>query len=173
MKTKVKCFNVFALLFILCIAVSSCGAKVTADISAYGDTPIKIIGLAEEEFTVTPNELAKLECVSISASGKTEKAGSVNSVGPLLDTFVTEYGKKLTDFKTVRFLASDQYQVSFSGDKLTDYTIVMSLASEKDPLPENMRPMRLLIPEADSNNWIYAVIQIEFVPDENSLAFMK
>lgn len=143
---------------------SGCHDKVQADISSYGDTPIKIIGLTEEDFTVTPNELAELKCVKMSASGKTEKSGHVNSVGPLIDTFVAKYDKKLTDFKKIKFLAKDSYQVSFSGDSLTDYTITMSVANGKDPLPESMQPMRLLIPEAESSNWVYGVIQIEFVP---------
>ncbi len=155
-----KLAPLFFIAFLLC----ACGntAAVKADISAYGDTPITIAGLREEEFTITPNELAGLECVRMSASGKTAKAGDVSAVGPLLDTFLAQYDRKPADFEIIRFIASDQYVVELAGEYLTDYKVVLSLCDGKDPLPEGMRPMRLFIPGAESYMWEYAVIRIEF-----------
>jgi hypothetical protein len=134
-----------------------------ADISAYGDTPIEIAGLADGEFTVTPNELAALPCVSRSATGETAKAGTVRAVGPLLDTFLAEYGKKTSDFNRIRFIASDAYRVVLRDEYLTDYEVVLSVANGKNPLPESERPLRILIPEAESSMWEYACVRIEFV----------
>lgn len=157
-------------LLIICLICFGCSNKcaVQADISTYGNTEIKIIGLTEEEFTITPNELAEMECVSKSATGKTEKSGHVNSVGPLFEAFVAKYDKKLTDFEKVKFIAKDNYQVLFCGDSLTDYKAVLSVANGKEPLSESMQPMRLFIPGTDSSNWVYGVIQIEFTPVKNT-----
>jgi hypothetical protein len=141
---------------------AGCGGG-RADISAYGDAPIEIAGLTDEEFTVTPNELAELPCVTRSATGATAKAGTVKAVGPLLDTFLEKYGKKASDFDRVRFIAADAYRVVLRDEYLTDYEVVLSVAEGGDPLPESERPLRVLIPEAESSMWEYACVRIEFV----------
>ena len=148
-----------ALLLVLCCA---CGGSKSADISAYGDVPITVSGLTEEEFTITANELSQLECVSRTATGATAKAGTVNAVGPLLDTFLEQYGCKAADFYKIRFLCADNYKVVLRGEYLTDYEVVMAVSSGTQPLDEGLQPMRLLIPEAESNMWAYSVIRIEF-----------
>ena len=152
-------------LLLACFLFSSCSnvVKVKADISAYGDTPITISGLSDRDFTVTPNTLAKMECVQMSGSGKTEKAGTVTAVGPLLETFLAQYGKSRSDFSKVRFYASDKYKITLKDEYLTQYQIVLSIAKGNDPLPEAQQPLRLFIPKAESSNWIYAVTRIEFI----------
>lgn len=150
-----------AFLFLCIFLLTACGSK-GADISAYGDTPITISGLTEEEFTVTANELAQLECVSRTATGATAKAGTVNAYGPLLDTFLAQYGCQASDFYKIRFLCADNYKAVLRGDYLTDYEVVMAISYGNEPLPESCQPMRLLIPEAESNLWAYSVIRIEF-----------
>lgn len=158
---RVAAFGLALLLTLLC----GCGGKVAvqADLSDYGDSPITIRGLKDEDFTVTPNELAKLDCVERTATGATAKAGTVNAVGPLLNTFLAQYGMKMSDFKKIRFLCSDGYRSVLRDEYLTDYEVVLELAEGKDPLPEAQQPLRILIPEAESSYWAYAVTTIEFV----------
>jgi len=151
----------FCLCFLLA-ALCSCGAK-QADISAYENEEISIIGLLEHEFAITPGELIALDCVTRSATGATEKAGTVNATGPLLDTFLAQYGYKASDFNRIRFIASDGYRTVLRGEYLTDYEVVMSVSSGPEPLADGLRPMRLLIPEAESGMWVHSVIRIEFV----------
>lgn len=148
-------------LFLLLCVLCACGSK-KADISAYGDTPITISGLADEDFTITPNELAQLECVHMSGTGKTAKSGSVSAVGPTLDTFLAQYGKTRADFTKVRFTASDKYVVALTGKHLSDWDIVLSVASGNNPLPDGEQPLRIFIPKAESSYWVYAVVKIEF-----------
>ena len=155
-----KCRRRFLPLLLLLLCLTACGGK--ADLSAYGDTPITVSGLLEEDFTVTPNELAALECVSRTATGATAKAGTVKAYGPLLDTFLAQYGCRASDFYKIRFLCADDYKVVLRDEYLTDYEIVLAVAYQDGPLPENMRPLRLLIPEAESSKWAYAVTRIEF-----------
>jgi hypothetical protein len=165
-RTALLAARILALL-VLAVAISGgCGdgqTEVKADMSAYGDAPIEISGLTETDFTVTPNELATLACVSRSATGATAKAGTVRAVGPLLDTFLAEYGKKMSDFNRIRFIASDEYRVVLRDEYLTDYEVVLSVASGGEPLPGSEQPLRILIPEAESNMWEYACVRIEFV----------
>ena len=59
----------------LIILLSACGDK-SPDISAYQDTPIRVTGLTEEDFDITPAELIKLDCVSESDTGSSEKSGN-------------------------------------------------------------------------------------------------
>jgi DMSO/TMAO reductase YedYZ molybdopterin-dependent catalytic subunit len=136
------------------------------DISEYGNTPIEISGLLDEDFTVTPNELAKLKLDTSTATGATEKAGTVSGVGPTLITFLEQYGKTPADFKYIRFIAADEYRITLAGNKHTDDVVLFAIAGNSKPLPESERPMRLIIPTAESNQWIYSVIRIEFVPNE-------
>ena len=158
-----KRYGIFLIVAVsMCFLLASCGSA-KADISEYADTPITIAGLTDEEFTVTPAELAALECVSRTAAGKTAKAGTVNATGPLLDTFLEQYGKRTSDFERIRFIASDFYRVVLKDEYLTEYEIVLAVSNGNAPLIEEHRPLRILIPDADSSMWEYAVVRIEFV----------
>ncbi|MDR1206563.1 MAG: molybdopterin-dependent oxidoreductase [Peptococcaceae bacterium] len=152
---------------ILCAAVwlpAGCGSAsgLDAAIADYADAQITVAGLTETEFTISPSELAELDCVSSSASGQTAKAGTVSAAGPTLETFLEQYGKTQTDFALARFIASDGYRVTLHIQSLEKYEIILSVASGDKPLPESERPLRLLIPGAESSQWIYAVERIEF-----------
>ena len=146
---------------LLMLSLSACGEK-EADISEYANYPIEVSGLTDEDFTVTPQELSELECVSRTATGATEKAGTVSVRGPLLNTFLAQYGKTAADFYKIRFLCADGYKTVLKDDLLTDYEVVLAVQNSNGPLQESLRPMRLLIPEAESSTWAYSVIRIEF-----------
>lgn len=149
-----------ALLLCLILLFTACAKQ--ADISNYAQTEIEISGLTDEDFTVTPEELSKLDCVERTATGRSEKAGTVAARGPLLDTFLAQYGCKAADFYKIRFLCADGYKIVLKGEYLTDYEIVLAVSCGAEPLPEAQRPLRILIPEAESSKWAYSVIRIEF-----------
>jgi len=150
-------------LIALALTLTSCGTStLKVDISAYGDAPITIAGLTDEEFTITPDELAKLPLTELSASGDTAKAGTVKGTGVLLSTFVEQYGKAQTDFALVRFIASDAYRVTLHTQSLEKYEILLAVANSNGALAKSEQPLRLVIPGAESNQWIYAVERIEF-----------
>lgn len=153
--------NLICLLLLVCVSglFTACGK---ADISAYGNEEITISGLKDSDFTVTPEELAEMKCVKRSDTGRSEKAGTVTAYGPLLSSFVEQYGYEMTDFSKVRFICKDKYKTVLQDEYLTDYETVLSVASGSDPLAEAERPLRILIPEADSYRWAYSVVRIEF-----------
>ena len=143
----------------LAILLSACGKSV---IEEYAAAEIVISGLTDSEFVITPRELLAMETVSRTATGETQKAGTVGAEGPLLETFLAEYGCKPTDFAKIRFIAYDEYKTTLRNEYLTDFEVIMAVSSGDKPLAEVNRPLRLLIPGAESHMWIYGVVRIEF-----------
>lgn len=147
----------------LALALGGCGkADTDAAISEYADAEIVISGLADREFAVTPGELAKLDVVSATGVGQSAKAGTVRGAGPTLETFLAQYGRSPDEFALARFIASDGYRVTLHEKSLAESEIIMAITSGGGALPQSERPMRLIIPGAESNRWIYAVERIEF-----------
>lgn len=138
----------------------------TADISAYAKEPIVIVGLEEEEFTVTPEELKDLTCVSKKAITGQSKGNSDEAMGPLLNTFLKKYGKKQENFEKIIFSGKDQYKVTLKQEMLQKYDVILSLARGKEPLGEEQAPLRIYLPGADSAYWARMVGRIEFVKTE-------
>ena len=158
MKRWISIIAAIAMLF----ALVSCAKKV--ELGDYADTPIEIVGLLDEDFTITPRELAQLKCDNATAKGASAKAGTVSGVGPSLATFLAQYGKSPADFEFIRFTASDAYTQRFSGRAQADSTFILAISNGSKPLPNSEAPMRLIIPAAESNQWVYAVVRIEFTP---------
>lgn len=149
---------------LLCIlSLAACGK---ADISAYSDQQILITGLLEEDFYITPGELAELKCVSATAQGKTEKAGTVKGYGPTLETFLAQYGVTLDELKSVKFFAADGYTVTLGRVTWEKHDIILSIANGKEPLDEQHRPLRLVIPGGESGTWTYLIQEIQFTYKE-------
>lgn len=144
------------LLLVLCLAGCS------ADISAYADSQILVTGLLEEDFYITPGELAAMECVEATAVGQTAKAGTVQAYGPTLETFLAQHGKTMDAFKSVRFTASDDYVVTIGKVSWDKYDVILSISQGSKALPDYQQPLRIVIPGGDSGNWIRCVTTIEF-----------
>lgn len=153
-----------ALTLTLILALSGCSNG--PDLSGYEDVPILIKGLEAQEFEITPGELLEMECVSGEDTGGSVKAGTVTGYGPDLDSFLSEYGRKRSDFSKIRFLAKDGYKKTVWGEMLENSEIVLSVANGNEPLRESETPMRLLIPGAESSYWVYGVVEIDFVEHE-------
>lgn len=151
-----------AALAVLLVCLTGC----KADISAYETSPIQIIGLTEESFSVTPKELMDMECVSATAQGNSDKAGTVNAYGPTMETFVSSHGRSLDDFRYIRFSASDGYDVTVNRLVWDSYDIILSVSNGTKPLEERQRPLRVVIPGYDSGKWVRLVTQIEFSAKE-------
>ncbi|MDR2360924.1 MAG: hypothetical protein LBD85_06580 [Oscillospiraceae bacterium] len=143
-------------LTIFLLTLTNCRPKI--DLTGYADTPITVSGLTAEEFTVMPKDLAGLELVTQSAVGASAKAGTVKATGPTLKTFIVNYGKAPEDFKLVRFIAKDEYRVTLHENSIQNRDVILSVY----PLSEQEQPLRLLIPQAESGQWIYGITRIEF-----------
>lgn len=147
-----------AALLLLALCLAGCAA----DISAYENDQILVTGLLEEDFYITPGELAALECVEATAVGQTAKAGTVQAYGPTLETFLAQYGKTVEEFKSIRFTASDDYVVTIGKASWDKYDVILSIAQGAKALPDYQQPLRIVIPGGESGNWIRSVIKMEF-----------
>ena len=153
----VACIVVVAVVFLRI----QCGPAILfADISAYADEEILITGLLDEDFTITPFELTELDLVRDTAVGTSDKAGTVQAIGPTLETFVEAYGKDLDDFEKVKFIAEDDYTTSLVES--LDEEIILSVANGRESLEDYQQPLRVVIPGVDSGTWVRMVIEIEF-----------
>lgn len=157
------------ILFLLALIIFvGCGGGADADISAYGADPIIISGLKDSDFIITPDEINALESVTRNASGITAIAGTMTAEirGPLLETFLQEYGFEPSDFDIIRFFARDDYRIALRSAQLMDYEIILGVSAGSEPLIEMHQPLRLILPGSESHLWIHAVNRIEFVLEE-------
>jgi len=139
--------------------------RLKADISQYGEQKIKITGVLENEFYITPNELAQMKLTYVTATGRSAKAGHVKAVGPTMQTFLKQYGRKVSDFKQVKVYASDDYSTVLV-DSLREKEIVLAIAAGSEPLEEYQWPLRLVIPKDDPSRWIRLIEEMEFTLKE-------
>lgn len=152
------------IVMLLSLVIVGCGAKVTTDISSYGDTKIVVKGIGSSDITVTPNQLATLSCVKASGTSQSKKEIKITAVGPTLDTFLKEYGHQQSDFSSIVFKASDGYMTTLSRQFLsTHQTIILSISNGDTILSKDEKPVRLFIPGAASSNWTRMVIEITFI----------
>ncbi len=151
--------GVVAALFVALYLYLSLSHGGRADISEYGDDPILISGLLDEDFFVTPNELAELKCVS---EVGVKKSDPVLIYGPTLETFVAEYGRTLDDFYSVSIYAYDNYTVTIGKATWNKYEVILCISDGNEPLAEDHRPLQLAIPGARAHSWIYQIKEIEF-----------
>ncbi|MBQ8975471.1 MAG: hypothetical protein IJ072_07115 [Oscillospiraceae bacterium] len=162
MKTGRKTEAGLAVLLLALIITVTFAACAKANISAYKDREILVTGLTENDFTITPGELMELPCVSDTAVGQSEKAGTVRAYGPTLETFLQQYGYRVSDIKSIRFTAGDNYKVTLGKITWDQYSVIFSVANGSKPLYESEQPLRIVIPGGNSGNWIRNVERIEF-----------
>ncbi len=159
-----RCFCILLMLTLLLL--SACTPPVEKRIAAYAEQEILITGLKETDFSVTISELSKLPLTTLSATGATQKAGTVCVTGVTMEDFLAYYGVLPEAVQKVRFWCKDGYKVFLKQKTLTEYDILLGIAEQDGPLEEKRQPLRVLIPGEDSGKWAYAVIQIDFVLEE-------
>lgn len=133
----------------------------------YASENLHIVGLADEEFDISVEDLSALTCEYVNAKGVSSDGGatgtgSASGYGPSLKTLMAAYGKTSGDFKRIRFLCKDGYSIALSGKKV-EYDAVLAIAKGDGPLSEVQRPARIIIPRESSGQWAYGVTRIEFV----------
>ena len=155
---------------LLAIALSFYAFKATQGptYKDYAEEAIHVVGLTEDEFDISVLSMAAMTCEYVNAKGVSSDngatgTGSASGYGPSLKTFMGMYGKTSSDFKRIRFLCKDGYSIALSGKKV-EYDAVLSISKGDSALPEEQRPMRIIIPKESSGQWAYGVTRIEFIP---------
>lgn len=139
------------------------------DIAAYATDTVQLIGLREDVVEISPEQLAELTCHSVKASNASDRAGQGNLVektaygyGPLLNDVIGQWGHDIDDFDRLVVRCSDGYEVVILPGETLDGDIYLSIARGKDALVEEMRPMRLIMPEMPPGQWAYGIESITF-----------
>lgn len=152
------------LILILCLTFCACGAKVKADISGYEKEQIKIIGLIDEEISITVGELADMECIKEKVTTQSRgKEITVTAIGPTLKTIVDKYGYDIDDINNLTVVAKDGYTMNFDSDFFVLHPkMIFSLCDGKKPLYEDEQPVRLVIPGVMAEQWVKGIDTIYF-----------
>ncbi|MEG1584634.1 MAG: molybdopterin-dependent oxidoreductase, partial [Anaerovorax sp.] len=130
----------------------------------YGQQEILITGLEEKEFTITVEELTRLDSVTEKAEANRFNGESVKikAHGPTLNTFLKQYGKKQSDFAAIRFTASDQYAIAVPNEILQKRDIILTYADGGNPLIKEDQPLRAVIPGERAMYWVRMLKRIDF-----------
>ena len=162
---KIICWCLAVVLFLMggCSATPDAGA-----IADYADAQIVVSGLTDEDFTVTVADLAALPTVERSASATRSNGErvSVDAVGPLLDTFLAQYGKQQSDFTSIRFSATDQYAISVDANLLANREIILAVSDNGQALSADDQPLRVVIPDERAMYWVRHLCRIDFASNE-------
>jgi hypothetical protein len=178
---------VLALCMLMTVALGACGGGDTApadssggsaqaqapaagglDVSAlsYAQDKITIEGLTDEPFELTVAEIAALDIVRDTVSGKKSSGEEVDVtvVGPYVSTLLAKYGEGKTqaDFEQIRFASSDGYSIAVPSDILKTREIVLSVMNGDDPLAEDEIPLRSVVIGERSMYWARLVTHITF-----------
>ncbi len=157
---------IFGIVFLL-----GCDAKTDENtIADYSNEEITVSGLADEDFTVTVADLAALDSVERSASAQRSNGEevSIDAVGPLLDTFLAQYGKSQSDFTSIRFTAFDKYSITVDSQVLDNREIVLAVADGGDALSKDDQPLRVVIPGERAMYWVRHLCRIDFESGETT-----
>ncbi|HBC92282.1 MAG TPA: hypothetical protein DCZ10_05090 [Pelotomaculum sp.] len=167
MKNVCKLLLLFLALLLLTVTVAACGDKAqggAAEPGPYDQEKIVVHGLQEQDFEITLADLKKLPTITKHAEAPRSNGEMVivDATGPLLDTFLQQYGKTQKDFSRIRFTAKDQYSIAVPSDVLANRQIILSYINDGKPLDEEMQPVRIVIPEERAMYWVRNVARIDF-----------
>lgn len=156
-RAAVMCLCIFTAVFAV-----SCGTD-DIDISAYENEQIELIGIGEGSVKLSIADLKAMECRTLKTESTSDKIGKVRATGPELDTVLAEYGLSKADFSKIIINGSDEYDVKLPNDYITEHDIYLAIGIDGEPLDEESRPCRIIIPKSDSAYWVRMVKSIEFV----------
>lgn len=161
-----------AILILISMVAVGCKNKNTP--LSYDNEKILIHGLKDTDFQITVKDLKKLDAVTRrgEATRSNGQDVSIKATGPLLDTFLSKYGKKQKDFNTIRFTAKDNYSIAVPSDILNNRDIIMAYMVDGKPLKED-QPLHIVIPGERAMYWVMMVKEIDFETGESTKSCKK
>jgi hypothetical protein len=172
------------LLFVLPLLITMAACN-NAGLSAGAPGPfdgekIVVHGLKDQDFEITLGELKTLPVVTRHGQARQSNGQTVNvkATGPLLDTFLKQYGKTQQDFSRIRFSAKDNYSIAVPHDILENREVILSYINDGKPLEDDWQPLRIVIPGERSMYWVRSMNRIDFETGDsqesvNKVVFLK
>jgi hypothetical protein len=167
MKVGYMKLQLLLIILLLVVTMTACDQKAATPAGAPGkwdSEKIVVHGLQEQDFEITLGDLKKLPAVtrraeSTRANGKKIK---VDATGPLLDTFLQQYGKTQKDFSCVRFSAKDKYSIAVPHDILVNRPVILSYINKGQPLEDDAQPVQVVIPGERAMYWVGSMNRMDF-----------
>lgn len=158
----IKKVAVIWVLVLFSILLLSCGVD-DIDTGSFKDDEIILSGLFENDKAITVEDLTELKCTTKKTQSTSDKIGTVKATGPLLETLVESYGCNLEDFSKVIIYGEDDYDIKLNKDFLKENQVILAFGIDGEPIGEDARPVRIIIPESDSAYWVRMVNKLEFI----------
>lgn len=158
-KKKATLILIFA---VFCMTVTGCGVD-QIDISEYPDANIVVEGVSEKEKTLYVAQMKQMDCVTKKTHSADDESTEVWATGPLLETVLKGYGASKSDFSSIRIYGKEKYHITLNKDFLQGNDVILAFGIDEEPLDEESKPLRIIIPGSDSTYWIRAVTRIECV----------
>ncbi|MDR0875097.1 MAG: molybdopterin-dependent oxidoreductase [Clostridiales Family XIII bacterium] len=161
--SAVRLLLIFALALPV-FALTGCGGSITPSELPYLDGALEINGLPDDVTSVTVADLITLksENQKVEATRSNGDIVKVTAVGPTLDTFLAQYGKKQTDFSSVRFYSTDGYSIAVPTEMLESRKVILAYMDGGKAFDKETRPVRVVIPGERAMYWAKMVNRIDF-----------
>lgn len=120
-----------------------------------------------KELLITEEVLRSFETVSTDCILQKSTGTKIKMVaeGPLLETVLNKYGISLKDFKGIGITGRDGYYAMISQEILQGSRIILGYTFNGKPIPEEERPIRIVIPEEFGVYWVKMVSKIDLYDD--------
>ena len=165
----------YILLFMVLILTLVFSTAVLAE-----DGEFVISNLKEQDITISVEELKELPVVekdvtSVDSSGDED---DYFVKGALLSDLLESKGASKADLKAIRLIAGDGYSIDIPEPVLKNRQIILAYEVNGKPLPEGIKPVRVIIPEERAMYWIKNLTKINIVEmvksvEVNSLVFLE
>ncbi len=152
-----KSVNRLSLLIMLIMLLMYCSFAVTAADS------IVISGLTGDEIEVTVDKLKGLppveeDVISVDSGGD-EDYYTVK--GALFSDLLVELGESKEAVKSIRLIAGDGYSIAVPEEVIQNRDIILAYELDGEPLFENSKPVRVVIPEERAMYWVKNMVEIK------------
>lgn len=129
---------------------------------------ITLVGIGNEDIKVTVDEIKKLkivneDAISISSTGEETKQ---NVSGGLLEELLEKHGISQTELVSIRITAVDGYSMEIPSEVLKNRDIILAYEIDGEPLFEDSKPIRIVVPGERAMYWIRNVSTIEITEEE-------
>lgn len=131
---------------------------------------ITLVGMGGGDIKVTMDEIKKMKLVnkdsiSISSSGEETEQ---NVIGGLLEELLEKHGVSQTEVSSIRVTAVDGYSMEIPPEIFKNRDIILAHEIDGEPLFEENKPIRIIIPEERAMYWVRGVSMIEVAEGETA-----
>ncbi len=162
-----KSFLAVTVLLILMMVLAGCSSPEPTEEAE--KIVIRQVGMDDQEITV--EQLKEYEAVeedveSVNSSGEVTP---YSVKGALLSDVLADMEIVQGELDAIRLIAGDGYSIEVNNEVLMSRDIILAYEIDGEPLLEDTRPIRIIIPEERAMYWVRNLVTIEIVQLEASV----